>query len=64
MLLVSPLVAFIVAVFLLSTDYVNNQNDIVTHCDKKPREKVGGSVISVYQALLHLHAPDLSSLTH
>ena len=25
----------------------------VTHCDKKPRGKVGGSAISVYQALLH-----------
>ena len=25
----------------------------MTHCDKKPRGKVGGSAISVYQALLH-----------
>ena len=25
----------------------------MTHCDKKPRGKVGGSVISVYLALLH-----------
>ena len=33
-LLVSPLVAFMFfAVFLLSTDYVNNQNIIITHCD-------------------------------
>ena len=24
----------------------------MTHCDKKPRGKVGGSAISVYQALL------------
>ena len=45
--------------FLLSTDYVNNQNIIVTHCDKKPRGKVGGSAISVYQALLH---PPIESL--
>ena len=43
-LLVSPLVAL---------DYVNNQNVIMTHCDKKPRGKVGRSLISVYQALLH-----------
>ena len=39
--------------FLLSTDYLNSQNIIITHCDKKPRGKVGGSAISVYQALLH-----------
>ena len=25
----------------------------MTHCDKKPRGKVGGSAISAYQALLH-----------
>ena len=43
--------------FLISTHYINNQNIVITncetHCDKKPRGKVGGSVISVYQALLH-----------
>ena len=42
--------------FLLSTDIVNNQKSLLhirTHCDKKPCGKVGGSVISVYQALLH-----------
>ena len=34
-LLVSPLVAYMfkLYVFLLSTDYVNNQNIIITHCD-------------------------------
>ena len=31
----------------------------MTHCDKKPRGKVGGSAISVYQALLH---PPIESL--
>ena len=46
--------------FLLSAEYVNNQlsllhNDVMTLCDKKPRGKVGGSAISVYQALLHTH---------
>ena len=46
--------------FLLSTDYVNNQN-IVTHCDKKSRGKVGGSAISVYQALLHPHIESLGT---
>ena len=25
----------------------------MTHCDRKPRGKVDGSAISVYQALLH-----------
>ena len=45
--------------FLLSTDYVNNQNIIITYCDKKPRGKAGGSAISVYQALLH---PPIESL--
>ena len=31
----------------------------MTHCDKKPRGKVGGSAISVYQALLHPHTESL-----
>ena len=42
--------------------HVNNQISllhIVTHCDKKPCGKVGGSAISVYQALLH---PPIESL--
>ena len=53
MLVVLPIVAFM---FLLSTDIVNNQKSllhIMTHCDKKPRGKVGRSEISVYQALLY-----------
>ena len=52
-LVVFPIVAFM---SLLSTDIVKSQKSllhIMTHCDKKPRGKVGGSAISVYQALLH-----------
>ena len=33
----------------------------MTHCDKKPRGKVGGSAISVYQALLHPHTESLGT---
>ena len=33
----------------------------MTHCDKKPRGKVGGSAISVYQALLHLPIESLGT---
>ena len=51
----------VLAVFLLSTD---NQNIIMTHCDKKPRGKVGGSAISVYQALLHPPIESLGTRLH
>ena len=33
----------------------------MTHCDKKTRGKVGGSAISVYQALLHPHTESLGT---
>ena len=33
----------------------------MTHCDKKPRGEVGGSAISVYQALLHLPTESLGT---
>ena len=52
-LVVSPIVAFMFLLCFAINRYCKQSNIIITHCDKKPGGKVGGSAISVYQVLLH-----------